>query len=112
MNSDKYIFKNKLNLKRKSKKRLLLESLLMFILSLSIFYINYLIPNKSSLLQNMLISFNKSFSLIIDLLYSLYDIALVFFIFISLVIALILFLGSLYRILRIARRKTKNIVYK
>ena len=112
MNSDKYIFKKKLNLKRKSKKRLFLESFLMFILSLSIVYINYLIPNKSSLLQNMISSFSRCFSLIIDLFYSLYDIALVIFIFISLVLALILLLGSLYRISKITKRKPKKIVYK
>ena len=44
--SDKYIFKKKLNLRRKSKKRLLTESFFLFIFSVLLVYINYLIPNK------------------------------------------------------------------
>ena len=63
MNSDKYIFKKKLSLRRKSKRRLFTESALMFILSLILFYINYLIPNKNLLLQNLPTSFKKSFGL-------------------------------------------------
>ena len=61
--SDKYIFKKKLNLRRKSKKRLFTESAFMFILSLFLVYINYLIPNKNLLLQNLPATFNKSFKL-------------------------------------------------
>ena len=49
--SDKYIFKKKLNLRRKSKKRLVTESLFLFILSFLLVYINYLIPNKLSLIH-------------------------------------------------------------
>ena len=51
MNSNKYIFKKKLSLRRKSKKRLFIESALMFILSFLLLYVNYLIPNKILLLQ-------------------------------------------------------------
>ena len=60
MKSDKYIFKKKLSLKRKSKKRLLFESAFMFITSLLIIYINYLIPNKILLLQNIPKTLNNS----------------------------------------------------
>ena len=45
--TDKYIFKKKLNLRRKSKRRLLTESFFLFILSVFLVYINYLIPNKN-----------------------------------------------------------------
>ena len=45
--SDKYIFKKKLNLRRKSKKRLFTESFFLFIFSVLLVYINYLIPNKN-----------------------------------------------------------------
>ena len=83
MNSDKYIFKKKLSLRRKSKKRLFIESALMFILSFVFLFVNYLIPNKISLLQNMPTNLNKSFLLIIDLLSNLGEIVLVIFIFIS-----------------------------
>ena len=43
---DKYIFKKKINLRRKSKGRLFTESFFLFILSVLLVYINYLIPNK------------------------------------------------------------------
>jgi len=112
MKPDKYIFKKKLNLRRKSKRRLFTESSFMFILSLLLVYINYLIPNKNLLLQNLPTTLNKSFILIIDLFSYLYEIFLVIFIFATSLIALILMIGSFYRIFRIVKRKSKQIIYK
>jgi len=110
--SDKYIFKKKLNLRRKSKKRLFTESFFLFILSVSLVYINYLIPNKNLLLQNLPSTLNKSFLLLNDLFSYLYEIFLVIFIFVSLFTALILMIGSFYRIFRVSKRKSKQIIYK
>ena len=110
--SDKYIFKKKLSLKRKTKKRLLVESAFMLILSLILLYINYLIPNKNSLLQNLPSTLNKSFFLIIDLFSYLYTIILVIFIISSLFISLLLLIGSFYRLFRIMKRKTNIVGYK
>ena len=112
MNSDKYIFKKKLSLRRKSKKRLFTESTFMFILSILLIYINYLIPNKNLLLQNLPSNFKKSFILLIDLSSNIFEIFLVIFIFISSITALILMIGSFYRIFRVANRKTRLISYK
>ena len=112
MKSDKYIFKKKLSLRRKPKKRLFIESAFMFISSLFLIYINYLIPNKTLLLQNIPITLDRTFSLIIDIFSNLSEIFLVFFIFISSLVSLILFIGGLYRIVRIAKRKTRTINYK
>ena len=112
INSDKYIFKKKLSLRRKSKRRLFTESVFLFIFSLSLFYINYLIPNKYLLIQNIPSIFNKSFLLIIELFSYLYEILLVIFIFVSSLTSIILIIGSLYRIFRISRRKSKQIIYK
>ena len=109
---DKYIFKKKLNLRRKSKRRLLTESFFLFILSVLLFYINYLIPNKNLLLQNIPSAFNKSFLLINDLFSHLYEILLVIFIFVSSFTALILMIGSFYRLFRLSKRKSKQIIYK
>ena len=109
---DKYIFKKKLNLRRKSKRRLFTESFFLFILSVLLVYINYLIPNKNLMLQNLPSTFNKSFSLLIDLFSYLYEIFLVIFIFISCFTALILMIGSLNRLLKVSKRKSKQIVYK
>ena len=112
MKSDKYIFKKKLSLKRKSKRRLFIEAFFFFIFSLLLVYINYLIPNKNLLLQNLPLTFNKSFILIIDLFSNLYDIFLVIFIFISYFTSLLLLIGSLYRLFRISKRVSKQIIYK
>ena len=112
MNSNKYIFKKKLSLRRKSKRRLFFESAFLFILSLLLVYINYLIPNKSLLLQNLPETFNKSFSLIIDLFLNLYQIFLVLFIVVSSITALILMIGSFYRIFRVSKRRSKQILFK
>ena len=110
--SDKYIFKKKLNLRRKSKKRLFTEAFLLVIFSVLLVYINYLIPNKNLLLQNLPSTFYKSFLLIVDLFLYLYEIFLVIFIFASLLTALILIIGSFYRLFRISKRKSKKIIYK
>ena len=110
--SDKYIFKKKLNLRRKSKKRLFTESFFLFILSVLLVYINYLITNKNLLLQNLPSTFNKSFILLIDLFSYFYEIFLVIFIFVSSFTALILMIGSFYRLFRISKRKSKQISYK
>ena len=46
MKSEKYLFKKKLSLRRKSKRRLFIEAAFMLTLSLFLVYVNYLIPNK------------------------------------------------------------------
>ena len=112
INPDKYIFKKKLNLRRKSKRRLFTESIFLFFLSVLLVYINYLIPNKKLLFQNLPFTFNKSFLLLIDLFSYLYEIILVIFIFASSFTALIFMMGSFYRLFRVSKRKTKQIIYK
>ena len=110
--SDKYIFKKKLNLRRKSKKRLFTESFFLFIFSLLLVYINYLIPHKNLLLQSLPKTFNKSYVLFIDLLSNLYELFLVIFIFVSFFTTLILMVGCFYRLFRVYRRNSKKMIYK
>ena len=112
MKSDKYIFKKKLTLRRKPKKRLFIESAFMFISSLFLIYMNYLIPNKNLLLQNIPITLNRTYSLVIEIFSNLSEIFLLLFIFISSLVSLFLFIGGFYRIVRIANRKTRTINYK
>ena len=112
MNSNKYIFKKKLSLRRKTNRRLVIESVFMFILGIFLVYVNYLIPNKNLLLQNLPRTINKSFLLIYDLFLNLYEIFLVIFIFTSTLIALVLLIGSFYRIFRVLKRRTKQFNYK
>ena len=110
--SDKYIFKKKLNLRRKSKKRLFTESFFLFIFSVLLVYVNYLIPNKKLLLQNLPTTINKSFLLFIDFFSYLYEIFLVIFIFASSFTALIFMVGSFYRLFRVSKIKSKQIGFK
>ena len=110
--SDKYIFKKKLSLRRKSKRRLFIESAFLFILGLLLFYINYLIPNKSLMFQSLPKTLNKSYLLLIDLISNLYEIFIVVFIIISCFTVLILILGAFYRLFRIYKRKSKQMIYK
>ena len=110
--SDKYIFKKKLNLRRKSKRKLLTEAFFLFILSVLLVYINYLIPNKNLLLQNLPSTFNKSFLLLIELFSYFYEIFLVIFIFVSSFTSLILLIGSFNRLIKISKKKSKKVIYK
>ena len=110
--SDKNIFKKKLNFRRKSKKRLFIESFFLFIFSVLLVYINYLIPNKNLLLQKLPTTINSSFLLIIKLFSYLYEIFLVIFIFVSTFTALILMIGCIYRLFKISKRRSKQIIYK
>ena len=105
--SDKYIFKKKLSLRKKSKKRLFFESIFMFILGLFLVYVNYSIPNKKLLLENLPTVINNSLTLIIDLITNFYNILLIIFISISSILSLILFIGAFYRIFKISKRKTR-----
>ena len=104
MKSDKYIFKKKIRLRRRSKRRLFIESALMFIFSLLLVYINFLIPNKNLLLQNIPTTLKKSMVLINDLFLNLYELLMVIFIFVTLFTALILLIGSFYRLYRVSKK--------
>ena len=110
--TDKYIFKKKLNLRRKSKRRLFTESFFLLILSVLLVFIIYLIPNKNLLLQNLPSTLNKFFIVLMELFSYLYEILLVIFIFVSSFTSLILMIGCLYRLFKIFKRKSKQIVYK
>ena len=110
--SDKYLFKKKLTLRRKSKKNLIRESLLMFLLGFLIIYLNYLVPNKINLFKNITFTFGKTLNLLTQLLPLLLEISIVFIIFVSLTFSIILFMGSFYRVIKVIKRKTKKISYK
>ena len=111
-NSDKYFFKKKLSLRRKSKSKLINESFIMIFFSALIVYLNYLIPNKTSIFKNLLINFSKLFANVFDSITYVYEICLSIFIIFSLIIALILVIGSFSRILKVVKRKTSRLNLK
>ena len=108
----KYLFKRKLTLRRKSKRKLLSESFLMFLSGSFLVYLNYLIPKKILLFNNLIGNIEKSFELILETLIYIREIFLVIFIISSLIIMLILAIGCFYRLFKVLRRKTKQISYK
>ena len=111
-NSDKYFFRKKLSLRRKSKSKLIKESFIMLIFSALIIYLNYLIPSKKTIFNNFLNNFSKLSSNVMDSLSYLYEICLSIFIIVSLVFALILIIGSFSRILKVTNRKTSRVKFK
>ena len=111
-NSDKYFFKKKLSLRRKSKSKLINESFIMIFFSAIIIYLNYLIPNKISIFKNLLINFSKLFANVLDSFSYIYEICLSIFIVFSIIFALILFIGSFSRILKVVNRKTRRLNLK
>ena len=111
-NSDKFLFKKKLSLRRKSKGKLIKESFIMLFLSILIFYLNYLIPNKISIFNNFSNNFSKLMANIMDSVNYLFDICLAIFIVCSMILALVLVFGSSTRMLKIVKRKTKRVLFK
>ena len=111
-NSDKYFFKKKLSLRRKSKSKLINESFIMIFFSVLIIYMIYLIPNKISIFKNLLINFSKLFDNVLDSISYIYEICLFIFIMFSLIFALVLIIGSFSRILKVVKRKTSRLNLK
>ena len=110
-NSDKFFFKKKLSLRRKSKAKLIKESFFMLIVSILIIYLNYLIPNKALIFNSLLENSRNIFINLSNSITSFYEIILAMFIVLSSTLSAILIVGSLFRLFKIMRRKTKKIPF-
>ena len=111
-NSDKFLFKKKLSLRRKSKRKLIKESIVMFSISILIIYIIYIIPNKVSIFISFIDNVGKLFNNILYSISYFYEISLAVFIVFSLIFALILMLGTFSRLIKILKRKSRQIKFK
>ena len=107
-NSDKFFFKKKLTLSRKSKSKLLRECFLMLTFSIFIIYLNYLIPNKILIFKNFTTNMMGLMNIIVSSMNYVYQICLAIFIIFSFLFVLILLLGSFSRLLKIMKRKSKR----
>ena len=105
--TDKYLFKNKLSSKKTTKKKLMIESFYMLIISCLLAYLNYLIPNKSFVFKNFIGTLEKTSLVLIDLFGYIFQSLLVIAIVISFMTSLILFLGSFYRLIKVLRFNSK-----
>lgn len=110
--SDKFFSKKKLTLRRKSKRKLKIESFLMLFSSFFWIYIVSIIPNKKIIFGNFLNNLSKLIENISYSLTYLYQICLALFIVFSLIFSFFLILGSISRLIKIAKRKTKQITYQ
>ena len=106
--SRQYLFKNKLTIKRKSKSKLLSESLFMFISAFVLILLNYLIPQKKIIIYSFIDNLYQIYLNFLNPFGYLYQIIIVLFIFFTTITSGILIIGALYRIYRILRRKTKK----
>ena len=110
--SDKFIFKRKLSVRRNSKSKLIKETFIMSFSSVFIIYLNYLIPNKILIFNNLLKNFSKLMDSIYNSLSPVYEIFLAIFMIISMMLALILIYGSFSRVLKIYKRNTQRLKFK
>ena len=107
--SRQYLFKNKLNLRRKSKKELIMESCLMMLFGLFLLLINYFIPQKLELFN----SFTKNIEYILNNLMEIvfHSLEIFFVLFISFIYlsSLFLIVGSINRIFKVILNKSRKI---
>ncbi len=111
-NYDKFLFKKKLTLRRKSKRKLVKESFVMLFFSFFIFFLNYLNPYKFSIFNNLSYNLQKLIANILNSISYLYEIALAVIVVGSLIFALILILGVFSRLIKILKRKSRQITFK
>ncbi len=111
-NSNNFLFKKKLSLRRKSKSKLIKESFFMFSFGILIIYLNYLIPNKISIFNNLLNNFSKLKANILELISYSFQVCIALFVVISLIFAFILILGTFSRLIKVAKRKSRQYTFK
>ena len=107
--SRQYLFKNKLPIKRKSKMKLLSESLFMLISAVALVFFNYLIPQKKILIYSFNNNIYQIYINFLNFFKYFNQILIVIFVVITTLISVILFIGALYRIYRVLKRKTKKL---
>ena len=107
--SNQYLFKKKINIRRKSKKELVKESFFMMIFGLFLLLLNYCVPQKIELFN----SFRKNIFDIYDNLFEIilksFEIIVVILICFTLIISIVLIIGSISRIIKIFQGKPSKI---
>ena len=110
--SNQYLFKKKINIRRKSKKELVKESFFMMIFGLFLLLLNYFVPQKIELFN----SFRKNIFDIYDNLFEIilksFEIIVVILICFTLIISIVLVIGSIFRIIKIFQGKPSKIRFR
>tara|TARA_Y100001978_G_C23564089_1_gene370775 strand:- start:160 stop:513 length:354 start_codon:yes stop_codon:yes gene_type:complete len=107
--SRQYLFKNKIIIKRKSKREILKESFLMMIIGLILLLLNYYIPQKIELFNSFKNNILGLYSNLIEILSYSLEIIIVLFICLTILLSLFLILGSINRIIKLVLPKSKKV---
>ena len=107
--SKQYLFKNKFNIRRKSKIELIKEAFFMMFFALFLLLITYYIPQKLELIKSLNKNLLEIFNNIMQIIFYSFEILIVLFICISIFTSIFLVLGSINRIVKIFYRKSSKI---
>jgi len=111
-NSKQYLFKNNLNKRRKSKRVLIKESFIMMIFGLFLLLINYSIPQKKELFNSFKKTIIETLSNMLELLFNFSDILKVLFICFTLLMSIFLIAGSISRLVKVLRQRSKRFRFR
>jgi len=106
--SKQFLFRNKLNLRRKSKKELIIESFLMMIFGLFLLFINYFIPQKFELFNSFKKNILDVFNNLLEIFFYSLEILIVLLISFTILLSLFLILGSVIRIIKVTFPKSRR----
>ena len=106
--SKQYLFKNKLNIRRKSKRELIKESFFMMIFGLFLLLINYFIPQKMKLFSSFKGNILDIFNNIMEIFLNLIEILTVLLISFTILLSVFMILGSINRIIKVMLSKSRK----
>ena len=106
--SRQYLFKNRLNIRLKSKRELIKESFLMMIFAFFLFLINFFIPQKLILFYSFKKNIIHIFSNVLEILFHSLEILIVLFISFTILLSLFLIVGSINRIVKVIIPKSRK----
>ena len=106
--SRQYLFKNKFNKRFKSRRVLIKESFFMMIVGLFLLLINYLIPQKIKLFISFKNNIIESFNNLLEIFSYTLEILIVILICLSLLISIILIVGSINRIIKLILSRSRK----
>tara|TARA_B100000212_G_scaffold8342_1_gene6264 strand:+ start:845 stop:1198 length:354 start_codon:yes stop_codon:yes gene_type:complete len=107
--SRQYLFKNKLNIKRKSRIELMKESFFMMTFGFLLLFLIYIIPQKVKLFNSFNENINIILNNILEILFYSFEILITLLICFALLVSITMIIGSLTRIFKILQPKSRKI---
>tara|TARA_Y100001978_G_scaffold32788_1_gene28578 strand:+ start:309 stop:662 length:354 start_codon:yes stop_codon:yes gene_type:complete len=110
--SRQYLFKNKFNKRIKSRRELIKESFFMMIVGLFLLLINYLIPQKMELFNSFKNNIIKTINNLLEIFSFTLEILVVLLICFSLLISILLIVGSINRIVKLLLSRSRKVRFR